>query len=72
MIEDLEKSSGSYWKKYLSALKNPILVYHTSLSDLFLDEHIQQLVLRIFPEYSEGEVAARNLPDNIIHFAFGN
>ena len=72
MEKDLDRSSGVYWKKYQAALKNTVITYHRCLAELFLDEHVQKLLTRMFSGISEADAVSRHLPADIIAFGFGD
>lgn len=64
-------NSGMYWKRYKAALKNYSIVHHKSLSEVFLDENIPRLISVLFPGITESDVLSRNLPKDILAFAYG-
>ena len=72
MEKDLDRASGVYWKKYQAALKNTVITYHRCLAELFLDEHVQKLLTRMFSGISKADAVSCHLPADIIAFGFGD
>ena len=72
MEVDFDPSKGDrYWKRFRSSINNSVTVYHNSLNEVFLDEHVCNLVSRIIPHVSETDVKTRKAPSDILQIAFG-
>ena len=74
MLAPLEPNGrgGEFWKLLDDAMARIITVEHKSLKEILGEEDIRQVIMRVFPEYSDIAVSSREMSNEVIAFGWGD